>query len=61
MVISILEITIFCLQLFLKTEKAPEQWISDMNFIVRGVPSSYMRDATPGNMSTVVKLVEYVG
>lgn len=40
---------------------APEQWISDMNFIVRGVPSSYMRDATPGNMSTVVKLVEYVG
>ena len=40
---------------------AEDTWISSMEFVVLGVPSSYMRDATPGDMTTVVKLVEYVG
>lgn len=41
--------------------QAEDAWIANMTFLVRGVPSSYMRAATPGDMSTVVKLVEYVG
>lgn len=40
---------------------AEDSWIAGMTFLVQGVPSSYMRHATPGDMSTVVKLVEYVG
>ena len=40
---------------------AAEDWVSIMTFMVKGVPASHMRDATPGDMSTVVELVEYVG
>lgn len=38
-----------------------DAWIANMTFRVRGVPSSYMRGAVPGDLSTVVKLVEHVG
>lgn len=40
---------------------AEDAWISSSTFSVLGVPSSYMRAAVPGDMSTVVKLVDYVG
>lgn len=35
--------------------------VSALTFKVEGVPLSYMREATPGDMSTVAKVVEYVG
>lgn len=35
--------------------------VSAQKFKVQGIPLSYMRDAVPGDMSTVVRLVEYAG
>ena len=40
---------------------AEDAWIAASTFSVLGIPASYMRGATPGDMSTVVKLVDYVG
>ena len=35
--------------------------VAAQTFRVLGVPMSHMHEATPGDMSTVVRLVEYVG
>ena len=38
-----------------------DPFLASLTFRVIGVPTSYMREAVPGDMSTVVRLVEYVG